>query len=226
MIVVLSGLVAGSIHVVSGPDHLVAMAPIAVDDSKRAARVGAIWGLGHGIGVALVAGMGMAARSVVDVQVMSAWSEFLVGIALVALGVWAIHKATKVTIHRHGHEHDHAEAELHEHYHVHVGGEHNAEAHQGHSHLALGVGMLHGATGTGHVLCVLPALALPPSAAVAYVVAYLSAAVLSMAVFAGILSRFLQRAGATGLRRVMMGSGVFALALGVVWSVNGWPFTS
>ena len=48
---VVSGLLAGSMHVVSGPDHLVALAPLALHDKKRAYGVGALWGLGHGVGV-------------------------------------------------------------------------------------------------------------------------------------------------------------------------------
>ena len=224
MMVLLSGAVAGSMHVVSGPDHLVALTPLAVHGGKRAARVGAIWGFGHGLGVAVVAGLGVAAKGLVDVDALSAWSEFLVGIALVGLGLWAIRKAMLVTIHSHGHAHP--EMAGHEHFHVHVGEEHNSDAHRGHSHMALGVGMLHGAAGTGHILGVVPALALPPVDAFIFVGSYLVAAVVSMTLFAGLLSRFISDTGQLGLRRLMISSGVLAIALGLVWASQGWPLTS
>ena len=75
-----TGLIAGTLHVVSGPDHLAALAPIAVQDRARGIRVGAIWGLGHGLGVCALGGLGIAFRQVIDVSLMSQWSERFVGI--------------------------------------------------------------------------------------------------------------------------------------------------
>mgnify|MGYP003315356662 CR=1 FL=1 len=46
MLTILSGLVAGAAHVVTGPDHLAALAPIAVQEPARAAKLGFRWGLG------------------------------------------------------------------------------------------------------------------------------------------------------------------------------------
>ena len=50
----LAGLTAGLIHVLSGPDHLAAVAPLA-NDRSRAWRTGFLWGLGHSGGVFAVA---------------------------------------------------------------------------------------------------------------------------------------------------------------------------
>ncbi len=49
-----AGLVAGFVHVLSGPDHLAAIAPYAVDSRSRAWRTGVRWGLGHTAGVLCV----------------------------------------------------------------------------------------------------------------------------------------------------------------------------
>src|ERR1039458_1913039 len=54
MIAVLTGLLAGLIHVWTGPDHLTAIAPLAVRRPERAWIPGARWGLGHSAGVAVV----------------------------------------------------------------------------------------------------------------------------------------------------------------------------
>ena len=40
MLTAFSGLIAGAAHVITGPDHLAAVAPIAVDDPRRATRLG------------------------------------------------------------------------------------------------------------------------------------------------------------------------------------------
>ena len=38
MLTILTGLAAGTVHVVSGPDHLAALAPIAAHQPKQAVR--------------------------------------------------------------------------------------------------------------------------------------------------------------------------------------------
>ena len=72
MLTILSGLAAGAAHVVTGPDHLAALAPIAVQDPGRAARLGLRWGLGHGLGVVVLGVIGMFARTWIDVGAVSA----------------------------------------------------------------------------------------------------------------------------------------------------------
>jgi hypothetical protein len=54
VLAILSGLVAGSIHVVSGPDHLTAVAPLSVRHPNHARAMGFKWGLGHASGVIFV----------------------------------------------------------------------------------------------------------------------------------------------------------------------------
>ena len=90
MLTILSGLVAGAAHVVTGPDHLAALAPIAVQDPGRAAKLGFRWGLGHGIGVLLLGLLGMFARDWVAVEALSTWAEVCVGFVLVIVGGWAL----------------------------------------------------------------------------------------------------------------------------------------
>lgn len=224
MIVLLTGLAAGALHVVAGPDHLAALAPIAVRDRRSAARIGATWGLGHGLGVAVVGGLGILAKQFIDVQWLSGWSEFLVGFLLIAVGLWSLRVTARFTVHDHGHDHA-SDDHNHTHLHIHVGQrEHNETAHARHTHAALGVGMLHGAAGTGHLFGVLPALALPGTQAAIYLAAYLAAAVGSMACFGGVLGAVAERGGPKVVRGLMGTSGVLAIAIGGVWLVNSAPF--
>lgn len=218
MFALISGLAAGAAHVVTGPDHLAALAPIAVDRPTKAAALGLRWGLGHGLGVVLLGGLGIAARGVVDVDAISAWSEFIVGFMLVAMGLWALRRASRMVIHAHGHAHDDAD---HAHLHVHASPEkHDTAAHRGHSHAAFFVGLLHGAAGTGHLLGVLPSLALPPVQAAIYLGAYFVAAVGAMGLFGGLMGRLTRRFGLLGLRRIMYGVSTAAIGVGALWLVR------
>ena len=45
-VVILTGILAGIIHVVSGADHLIAMAPSAISNPKIALKNSISWGLG------------------------------------------------------------------------------------------------------------------------------------------------------------------------------------
>ncbi len=55
MLTVLSAALAGAVHVLSGPDHMAAVAPLAVADRRRGWLAGWTWGLGHASGVVVVA---------------------------------------------------------------------------------------------------------------------------------------------------------------------------
>lgn len=106
MLVVITGLIAGLAHVVSGPDHLAAVAPLAVREHRRSWRTGLRWGMGHSAGVGLVALMLFAIRESLPVEAISAWSERLVGVMLIGVGIWALRRGLKVEVHAHRHEHD------------------------------------------------------------------------------------------------------------------------
>jgi len=53
--VCLAGILAGLLHVFTGPDHLAALAPLSLQAKRRAWAVGFRWGLGHSSGVLVVA---------------------------------------------------------------------------------------------------------------------------------------------------------------------------
>jgi len=220
LIVVASGLAAGALHVVSGPDHLAALAPIAVDDRRRATQLGFRWGLGHGLGAVMLGLLGVAARGLVDVHAWSGVAEFVVGFLLLGVGGWSLWRAQRLVIHTHDHGHEPGD---HQHVHVHDGEQHDHGAHQAHTHAAFAVGMLHGAAGTGHLLAVLPALALPTGAALAYLSAYFVAAVVAMTVFAGALGRLVRSADGRAVRYALQVTAVAALGIGGWWIVSAWP---
>ena len=228
----LAGLLAGSLHVVSGPDHLAAVAPLAVRRPGVGFRVGTLWGLGHASGALAVGALGVFGRSFVDVQALSSHAELAVGFILAGIGAWALLQSRKVVLHRHEHDHpDEGASSLashghpHEHLHLHeVQAPHTQAAHQHHGGgSAFGVGLVHGAAGTGHLLGVLPALALPTHSAIVYLLAYGFAAIAAMASFGAMMGTLGGRLKPGGLRLAIAGAGAAAIAVGIFWIVTGWP---
>src|SRR4029077_18544512 len=104
MIAVITGLIAGIIHVWSGPDHLAAIAPLAVRKPLRSWVPGARWGLGHSAGVAVIGLLSLWLRDLIPVNLLSSWGERLVGVMLLAIGAWALRKAFRIHVHEHEHE--------------------------------------------------------------------------------------------------------------------------
>lgn len=230
MFISLAGFVAGMQHVVTGPDHLAAVAPLAVSDRRSAWRGGLNWAIGHAGGVGIIALIALGMREIAPFRAewLSGWSERLVGVVLIGIGIWGLRKALSRRLHTHLHEHDGER-----HVHVHVHDEHEAHeatdprtaegAHR-HTHAALAVGTLHGLAGGSHFLGVLPALALGTSDAVLYLMAYALGTVTSMVIFAAVLGWMAVRAGRAGMvwaRGLMTLSSVGAVVIGVFWLAGG-----
>src|SRR5437588_12119180 len=99
MISVAAGLIAGALHVLSGPDHLAAIAPLAVRRPKRAWAPGVRWGLGHSAGVAVIGLLSLWLRDSLPVVLLSSWGERIAGVMLIGIGFWGLRKALKVHAH-------------------------------------------------------------------------------------------------------------------------------
>jgi ABC-type nickel/cobalt efflux system permease component RcnA len=233
---IVAGFSAGAVHVLAGPDHLAAVAPLAADGRNRPWRAGLMWGTGHASGVLLVGIGALLLREVLPVEALAGWSERLVGVVLIGIGAWGISRAGRQRVHRHAHAHG---GGRHEHVHVHVesgmplapasaGGEAPGAAH-GHAHpatarAALAVGVLHGLAGSAHFLGVLPALALPTrTTALAYVASFGVGTILAMTAFAVAIGRVAAGSASRGtaVYRALLGVlGVVAIIVGVVWLIG------
>lgn len=89
-LLVLGGLIAGAVHAVSGPDHVAAVLPLAAESPERGARIGLSWATGHGLGTVLLAAFATTLRHVLDLPTLGAHAETLVGVLLVATGLWTL----------------------------------------------------------------------------------------------------------------------------------------
>lgn len=224
---IVAGLAAGSIHVLAGPDHLAAVAPLAAERRGRAWEAGLMWGLGHAGGVVVVGLAALLLREILPVERLSAWSERLIGAVLIGIGVWGIRQGSRYRVHVHPHSHG---GHRHAHAHVHPAGNDHAAPHAhgeavAHVHVrakaAFGVGVLHGLAGSAHFLGILPALAFAArSEAIGYVAAFGVGTVAAMTAFAvliGWMTRRFAHGGAIMYRGLLYLFGVAAITVGMVW---------
>lgn len=218
---VIAGLLTGLHHVFSGPDHVAAVAPLAVDAPRKAWKTGFRWGLGHASGVVLIGALALLFRDLLPILIISAWSERLVGLFLIAIGFWGIRKA--LLIHAHEHEHN---GEKHVHIHVHEKkAEENAHEHarleHPHTHTAFGIGTVHGLAGSSHFFGVLPAMAFKSSTdSFIYLMTFGLGTIVAMTLFSTAISNLAGRLSfrtVHGYRNLMCGCSVAALAIGVYW---------
>jgi hypothetical protein len=210
MLTLVSGALAGLVHVVAGPDHLAAVAPLAIADRRRGWEAGFTWGLGHTSGVVTVALLALLLRDVLPpFDVIALWSERLVGGALIAIGLWALRRALKIGTSAHAHR-----GVAHAHVHVQRG---RLFARVGHAHASFLIGVLHGVAGTSHFLGVLPALALPTTnAALGYVAAFGIGSIAAMTGFGGVVGA---ASGPRTHRAFMLTASGLAVVVGCTWLI-------
>ncbi|HYE33307.1 MAG TPA: nickel transporter, partial [Methylomirabilota bacterium] len=129
--------------------------------------------MGHSVGVLALGALSLVFREVIPIDLISSWSERIVGVVLIAIGFWGLRKAFQNRVHSHAHTHD---GSTHVHIHVHdkqSSHSHGEGAPHKHDHAAFAIGVLHGSAGGAHFLGVLPALAFPTLLqATAYVASY------------------------------------------------------
>jgi hypothetical protein len=206
-----AGLAAGLLHVFSGPDHLAAVAPLVAVEARSPAlsgtsplderqrrvegwRTGLQWGIGHTIGVLLIAGLLLLIREQLPLERISAHSERLVGVALILVGAWGVWKASRTGFAPHGHSHAGA---------------------------SFGMGALHGLAGSSHLFGVLPALAFATRLeAVLYLAGFGAGAVAGMSAFSAVMTMLSSRLGRRHSSGLLYASSAAALVIGGFWLVG------
>jgi len=194
MFAAFSGLAAGLLHVFSGPDHLAAVAPLAADSSRSQWKTGLQWGIGHTTGVLIIACLLLRLREQLPLDLISGYSERLVGAALILVGGWGAWKASRSGFRPHRHSH---------------------------SGTSFAMGTLHGLAGSSHLFGVLPALAFATQTdSILYLTGFGVGAVMGMSVFTsavGLLNRMIPHRHSSGL---LYASSAAALVIGGFWLVG------
>lgn len=124
----LAGLGSGALHAVSGPDHLLSLVPLSLRRQTGAWRLGLLWGVGHGLGTVVAAGVLFAAVSVLHLEALSHWAERVAALALIVTGILGARR----------HQHP------------------SRAATRSEERGATLVGMVHGLTGAAALLLILP----------------------------------------------------------------------
>lgn len=193
MLALIAGFTAGFFHVLAGPDHLAAVAPLAVDGDRGAWRAGLSWGLGHTSGVMLVGLLLLAFRELIPVEALSAASERVVGVALLGVGLWGLWRA-RTSPPRH----------------------HHLPAAP-----SFAMGTLHGLAGSSHLYGVLPSLMFATRVdAVAYLGGFGAGAIGAMTAFSSMIGAAAAAAGqsqAVVRRAVLYAASIAAVIVGGVW---------
>ncbi len=139
-------------------DHVAAVASIASGERSvgRIVSHGAVWGIGHTLTLLLFGGAVLLLGATVS-EPLARGLEFAVGVMLVALGGWVLHRLLRDRIHFHLHRHRDGVVHFHAHSHAGETGPHASKRHD-HWHprglpvRALFVGMMHGMAGSAALL--------------------------------------------------------------------------
>jgi hypothetical protein len=194
MFAAFAGLAAGLVHVLSGPDHLAAVAPLSADRERPRWQSGLQWGLGHTAGVLVTGLLLIGFRHLLPLEAISGYSERVVGLALLIVGLWGMSRAYAPRPHAHAT-----------------------------TSASFAMGALHGLAGSSHLYGVLPALALPTQlAGLSYLAGFGLGAVLAMTAFSAVISTMAMSAARRGVnvyRSLLYACSFSALVVGSVWLV-------
>jgi len=193
-----AGLIAATLHVITGPDHLAAVTPIAVDAEAKSWRVGFVWGLGNLMGMLLIGLLFVGFKEQLPIELISAKSELLVGVVLIFLGIFSIYKVLK-----------RRKAPLTE------GRKQNVIS-------ATSIGFLHGLAGVAHFIILLPVLGFETQVeSLQYILGFAIGTVGIMTLYTVALGwiKKIKPQSITYMKSLQTVAGVFALVIGVYWVI-------
>jgi hypothetical protein len=188
-IAILSGASSGALHAVTGPDHLLSLGPAALRAPTSAGRIGLFWGAGHALGTLLLSLPLLALAQLAHVSWLAAVGDRAAGLALIAMAAWSWHSLRN-----------------------------DAGQAPGDTRSPFWVGLVHGATGAGALLLVLPtALSGDVSRALLYLAAFAVGSTLAMALLTRAIGRVGHLLDPKRLRTLQQTLLCGALALGSSW---------
>ena len=222
-----AGIIAAIFHVITGPDHLAAVTPFAIESKKKAWKVGVFWGLGHLLGMSLIGVLFILFEEFIPIEKISEYSEQLVGFVLIFIGVWAFYQVfNKKSKHQHLHVHSEKSPVVHKHSHDH---DHDKMHHHDHGKkikhsyfTSFSVGVLHGLAGVAHFILFLPILGLDSTfAGVQYIIGFAIGTVVAMTTYAFAVGKIATLAkkehNEDFFKGVRLAGGLFAIIIGIYW---------
>jgi ABC-type nickel/cobalt efflux system permease component RcnA len=223
-----AGIIAAVLHVISGPDHLAAVTPFAIESKKKAWKVGLFWGIGHLLGMLSIGVLFLFFKELIPIEKISEHSEQFVGIILIGLGLWIFLKIFKAEK-KHKHTHIHAQNNpiIHKHPHKHTAEKVHTHAHpnlkQGNI-ASLSVGFVHGLAGVAHFLLFLPVIGFTSMLdSSKYIIGFGIGTLIAMISFAMVVGKVAdfskQDHNETFFKGIRLAGGLFAFIIGIYWVI-------
>ncbi|MCP4975573.1 MAG: nickel transporter [Maribacter sp.] len=222
-----AGIIASILHVITGPDHLAAVVPFAIESKKKAWKIGLFWGVGHLVGMMFIGVLFVVFKELIPIERISDYSEQLVGFVLIGIGIWAFYKIFKKDKnHKHLHVHSENSPIIHSHKHEHS---HERSHHHVHdktvmqsNYASFSIGFLHGLAGIAHFLLFIPVLSFKEqSDSVLYVIGFGLGIVVAMTVFAFVIGKISSFAknehNDVFFKGIRLAGGLFAIVIGIYW---------
>lgn len=221
------------------PDHMAAVSVLATEKRSMRSKLLPIlwrssqWALGHGLVLLVLSFVAMAFKSALPETISGFVEVWVIGPLMIALGILALYRAFTLYSHVHTHTHEQQDDNKHQHDHLEP-----IAANQEHSHVhthtpnnitifnrSFGVGMLHGAAGTGGALAVAIGLAAENVTMAMMILLVESVGVLvAMGVYSLLLVyaiRLFAERHTMVLRVVNIVVGIVSIAVGVLWIYRG-----
>lgn len=223
-----AGIIAALLHVISGPDHLAAVTPFAIESKKKAWKVGLFWGFGHLLGMLSIGVLFLFFKDLIPIEKISEHSEQFVGVILIFLGLWIFFKIFKEEKkHKHLHVHSNGCPAIHKHSQV-----HKSEGMHTHNHpnlkqgnlASLSVGFVHGLAGVAHFLLFLPVIGFTSTIdSVKYIIGFAIGTLIAMIAFASVIGNISafskQNNNELFFKGIRLAGGLFAFVIGIYWFV-------
>jgi ABC-type nickel/cobalt efflux system permease component RcnA len=207
------------------PDHLVAVSTLVAgtegEPSRAAARLGAIWGLGHALALVAI-GLPVVLAHAVLPELAQRVAESAIGAIIALLALRLLLRWRRGGYHLHAHEHG---AGRHTHFHA-----HGATANHEHGHVAprtpmqaFLIGVTHGIGGSAAVALLLLASIPGQGWAAAALLIFAFGTAVSMSVLSGAWGWVLgTNAVRRRLRAAVLPLGLLALLFGLLYAAAAW----
>lgn len=187
------GAGSGALHAVTGPDHVLSLAPAALERPRAPSLIGLSWGLGHALGTLVLAVPALLFAELVPLALVSGWGDRLAGAALIVTALLSLRAS--------------------------LDGPPAREP--GALRRPLAVGFVHGVTGAGSLLLLLPMMVSGTAErALAFLAGFSVASTLAMAGLTAAIARLGRQLEGRELRRAQLAVGVLAALLGASWLVG------
>ena len=216
----ITALLASMLHVLSGPDHLAAVTPIAISSDKKPWIIGFLWGFGHVLGMLLIGVLFYFFKDLIPIEKISEYSEQLVALVLIGVGLvsfYRIFKENKKQNYPHFHEKE---------IHIHSHNDQNLHSHtkivKQNNKSSFGIGFLHGLAGVAHFFLLSPILSFTSKTdSYTYLIGFGLGTIIAMTAYAALIGKISSVSKKTNnnllTKGIRFSGGLFAFVIGIYW---------